>query len=134
MTRLAKHRQMLDDAVNELLRARAWPSRSEVICAAAGVVREMMIERSRELVAEDVALGAVPPRECVATIAFDQALKELGGINGQRERVVELQFYGGMTDEESAQVLGLSVGETHQHSVAAKGWITARMRARGELK
>lgn len=129
MTRLAKQRKALNEVVNELVRTRAWADKNELILASVAVVRQLLVRKAGELIDEvEFADGSV------ATVAFHETLMKLEVLNGMRARVVELQFYGGMTDEESAEVLGLSVGAAHEHSVAAKGWIAARMQALAEFK
>ena len=46
----------------------------------------------------------------VDVIALDRALEELAAIDPQQARVVELRFFGGLTVEETAEVLGTSAG------------------------
>jgi len=63
----------------------------------------------------------------VDLLALDDALNALEAIKPQHSRVVELRFFGGLTIEETADVLGVS------HATVERDWTFARSWLRREL-
>ncbi len=59
--------------------------------------------------------------------ALDEALKSLAEIDPQQSRVVELRFFGGLTIEETAEVLGLSRDMVNREWATAKAWLYPEM-------
>jgi len=60
-------------------------------------------------------------------VALDDALKDLAAIKPQHSRLVELRFFGGLTIEETAQLLGVS------HATVERDWSFARSWLRREM-
>jgi len=56
-------------------------------------------------------------------IALDRALEGLSAIDPQQARVVELRFFGGLTVEETAEVLGTSPGTVKREWSMARAWL-----------
>jgi RNA polymerase sigma factor (sigma-70 family) len=56
-------------------------------------------------------------------IALDDALKGLAQLNPQQTRVVELRFFGGLSIEETAEVLGISPATVKRHWSTARLWL-----------
>ena len=56
-------------------------------------------------------------------IALDDALKELARLDPQQSRIVELRFFGGLTVEETAEVLHLSPATIKREWSTAKAWL-----------
>jgi RNA polymerase sigma factor (sigma-70 family) len=65
-------------------------------------------------------------------LAVDEALKRLRELDVQQSRVVELRYFGGLTEEEIAGVLGVSPRTVRREWTTAKLWLTAELSARGE--
>jgi RNA polymerase sigma-70 factor, ECF subfamily len=63
----------------------------------------------------------------IEVLALDQALHSLAGIDGRKSRVVELRYFGGLSIEETAEVLGVSI------DTAKRDWRMARAWLLGEL-
>ena len=55
--------------------------------------------------------------------ALDEALKILAEIDPQQSRVVELRFFGGLSIEETAEVLAVSPGTVMRDWTLAKAWL-----------
>ena len=53
----------------------------------------------------------------------DEALVHLAAIDSQQSRVVELRFFGGLTVDETAEVLGVSPVTVHREWRVAKAWL-----------
>jgi RNA polymerase sigma-70 factor, ECF subfamily len=56
-------------------------------------------------------------------IALDEALDRLAKIDARRSRIVELRFFGGLSEEETAQVLGISARTVKRDWRVAKAWL-----------
>ena len=72
--------------------------------------------------AADIAQG-----QAADIIALDEALKSLAEIDSQQGRIVELRFFGGLTIEETAELMGIS------HATVEREWSLARAWLRREL-
>jgi RNA polymerase sigma factor (sigma-70 family) len=74
---------------------------------------------------EDVS---VTPREA-DVIALDQALEKLAGLDAMQAKVVELRYFGGLTLEETAEVLGFSPSTVGRSFRLAKAWLYRELSA-----
>jgi RNA polymerase sigma factor (TIGR02999 family) len=63
----------------------------------------------------------------VDVLDLDRALTELATFDPRKSRVAELRFFGGLSLEETAQVLGLSVATLERDWQAARAWLFARL-------
>jgi RNA polymerase sigma factor (TIGR02999 family) len=61
-------------------------------------------------------------------LALDDALAELAKLDEQQNRIVELRFFGGLTVEEAADVLGISRSTVKREWNVAKAWLTRQMK------
>jgi RNA polymerase sigma factor (TIGR02999 family) len=116
----------------------SWENRAHFFGAAAQAIRRILIDRARArgrikrgngervqslAVAGDLA-GTAPS---VDLLALDEALARLANVDAQKAKVVELRFFGGLTTEEIAAALGLSL------STVARDWQFARIWLHREL-
>ncbi|MFN2513502.1 MAG: sigma-70 family RNA polymerase sigma factor [Pyrinomonadaceae bacterium] len=65
----------------------------------------------------------------VDLLALDDALKELAATNPQHSRVIELRFFGGLTIEETAEVMNLSHATTERYWSFARAWLRRELGA-----
>jgi RNA polymerase sigma factor (sigma-70 family) len=65
-------------------------------------------------------------------IALDEALKELEEFDQRKSSVVELRYFGGLSLEETAEVLNVSVMTVRRDWRAAKAWLYRRMKDEDE--
>jgi RNA polymerase sigma-70 factor (ECF subfamily) len=70
---------------------------------------------------DDVLLGA--QARGVEVLALDEALESLSRIDGRKGRVVELRYFGGLSVEETAEVLGISPETAKRDWKMAKAWL-----------
>jgi RNA polymerase sigma factor (TIGR02999 family) len=61
-------------------------------------------------------------------IALDEALALLEKVDSRRNRVVELRFFGGLTAEETAEVLGISLRTVRREWDLARTWLFRELR------
>src|SRR5271154_844254 len=66
----------------------------------------------------------------VDVLLLDQALKELELLEPRAARMVELRYFGGHTDQEAAEVLGVSFATARRDWEFARAWLFDRMRGR----
>jgi RNA polymerase sigma-70 factor, ECF subfamily len=64
-------------------------------------------------------------------VALDEALDELAKLDPRKSRVVELRYFGGLSLEETAEVLEVSLMTVRRDWRAAKAWLFRRMKAEG---
>src|SRR5580692_2707395 len=69
---------------------------------------------------EDVVLFAVAPN--IDLVALDEALGRLELMDPQRGRIVELRFFGGLSNEETAEALGVSAATVQRQWAGARAW------------
>jgi RNA polymerase sigma factor (TIGR02999 family) len=107
----------------------------------ARVMRRILVDRARarknqkrggyvQKVSLDAALvvSDEPGRELVV---LDDALRALAEFDARKARVVEMRFFGGLTVEETAQVLKVSSDTVLREWRAAKTWLLEQLRMKG---
>ena len=110
-----------------------WQNRAHFFGVAAQLMRRILVDHARERAAakrggglqqvpldDSLALGA---SNQVDILAIDQALNRLGTVDPDQVRLVELRFFGGLTIEETAEVLGWSTGSVKREWNVAKAWL-----------
>ena len=66
---------------------------------------------------------ALPQRVNIDVIALDKALTALSELDGQQSRIVELRFFGGLTIEDTSEVLGVSPATVKRDWMVARAWL-----------
>lgn len=114
--------------------------REHFIAVAARLMRQVLVDYARSYRAakrgpdcrvelhEDLEH---PTRQAADVVALDDALTELAKRDAQQARIVELRFFGGLTVEETATILGVSPATIGRDWSMAKAWLSREMR-RGE--
>jgi RNA polymerase sigma factor (TIGR02999 family) len=69
------------------------------------------------------AAALLPGKSNFDLLALDEALDELGRMDPQQARVVELRFFGGLSIEETADVVGISQATVKRDWATAKAWL-----------
>jgi RNA polymerase sigma factor (TIGR02999 family) len=112
-------------------------SRTHFIAIAARLMRQILVDYARTHHAAKrgahlrVTLNtaiAPPIARTTDLVALDDALLELARIDEQQSRIVELRFFGGLTNEEAAEVLGISRSTVKRDWNVAKAWLTRQMK------
>ncbi len=114
-----------------------WENRAHFFAIAAQFMRRILIDYARKRGYAKRGGGAlhVPLDEAAVLteeraadlIALDEALNRLAELDPQQCRVVEVRFFGGLTVEETAAVLGLSVDKVKREWSTAKAWLAKQM-------
>jgi RNA polymerase sigma factor (TIGR02999 family) len=110
-----------------------WRDRVHFLSMAARAMRRILIDYARQKNAARRGGGARPitldealivaDLQTDSLLALDDALEKLGALNPRLVRVVECRFFGGMTEEETAQALGVTSRTIRSDWVKARGWL-----------
>ena len=122
-----------------------WENRSHFFAVSAQVMRHILIDYARrnqyakrggglqrvsfDGIANDAALMSTA--RAAEIIALDEALEEFAKIDPRKSQVVELRYFGGLTLEEAAEVLQVSLMTVRRDWRAAKAWLFRRMKDEG---
>ena len=68
-------------------------------------------------------VGDLPAAEVGRILDLDDALSQLAALNPRHARIVECRFFGGMTIEETATVLGISTATAKRDWTVLRGWL-----------
>ena len=110
-----------------------WQDRGHFFAVAATIMRHILTDHARGHSRNKRGAGAphVPLDEAEALaqeraaeiIALDEALKILAAVDARKSQIVELRFFGGLTVEETAEVMGLSPITIKRQWRSAKAWL-----------
>lgn len=108
-----------------------WESRGHFLAMAATLMRRILLDYARAHGAakrggQKVAIEdgmAVSEQRGLDIIALDAALHKLAAIDGEQSRLVELRFFGGLSVEETAEVMGLGTATVKRYWQSAKAWL-----------
>jgi RNA polymerase sigma factor (TIGR02999 family) len=119
-----------------------WQSRAHFFGIAAQLMRRILVDHARRdrrvkrgggaphLSLDDAdPPSAPPPVDAVDAYGLDQALSRLEALDPQQGRIVELRFFGGMTIEETAEVMGISSATVKREWAVARAWLYRELSA-----
>jgi RNA polymerase sigma factor (TIGR02999 family) len=120
-----------------------WADRAQFFAVAARAMRRILVDYARrhhalkrggapvQVNLDDEALGdaaLVADQRADTLLALDDALTRLAELDERLARVVECRFFGGFTEEETAEVLGVTPRTVRRDWVKAKGWLYQTLR------
>jgi RNA polymerase sigma factor (TIGR02999 family) len=109
-----------------------FANRNQFFALAALIMRQVLVDyaRSRQAAKRDAGWRltlddsqSLLPVRSVELIALDDALKDLARLDAQQSQIVELRFFGGLSIEETAEVLGVSAATVKRHWTSARIWL-----------
>ncbi len=110
-----------------------WQDRAHFFALAAQVMRHLLVDHARarqmnkrgggaqRVTLDEVTL--ITPERPVALLALDEALDHLASFDSQKSRIVEMRYFGGLTVEEVAEVLGIAASTVNREWARAKLWL-----------
>jgi RNA polymerase sigma factor (TIGR02999 family) len=117
-----------------------WQSRAHFFAIAARMMRRILVDHARAKSRAKRGSGMThvdiddqtmqSPARSVDLMALDEALEHLAKIDPQRGRIVELKYFGGLSNEESANVLGISTATVQRQWSGAKAWLYRELSSR----
>jgi RNA polymerase sigma factor (TIGR02999 family) len=118
---------------------RGWQNRAHFFGAAAEAMRRILVENARrksrlkrgggqiKVDIDDLDLAAATPNEKVLLI--NEALERLRKEDSEKARIVVMKFFGGLTNQEVAENLGVTERTVERHWAYAKAWLFQSIRA-----
>ena len=114
-----------------------WQNRAHFFGIASQMMRRILVNYAvsrgaqkrgglAQTVSLDDAVGLSGERE-LDLVALDEALKELERLDPRQSRIVELRFFGGLSIEETAEVLNISPATVKREWTTAKLWLRRQM-------
>ena len=110
-----------------------WQNRAHFFGIAAQMMRRILVDYARSRsnakhggAAHRVSFDDVQmfsPERPDDVVALDEALKGLAALDQRKSQIVELRFFGGLSIEEAAEVLGVSPGTVMRDWTLAKAWL-----------
>lgn len=116
---------------------RTWQNRSCFFSAASSAMRRILVEHARSksrvkrggnrirLNIDEIDLAGAAKGDCILMV--DEALERLEEVNPQWARIVVLKFFGGMTNKETAETLGIGESSVERYWASAKVWLYKHM-------
>jgi RNA polymerase sigma factor (TIGR02999 family) len=110
-----------------------WKNRAQFFAIAAQLMRRILVDHARShgrakrgggahhVALDDVAV--LSPERGADLIALDFALERLAAIDRRKSRIVEMRYFGGLSVEETADVLGISPITVKRDWLVAKAWL-----------
>lgn len=119
-----------------------WQSREHFFGVSAQMMRRVLVDIARRRRADRrggseairVPLDSIDvpaPQPDLDLVAVDRALEKLAAEDARKARVVELRFFGGLSMEETAQTLGVSLRTAHSDWAFARAWLYRALTDRG---
>lgn len=119
----------------------SWDNRRHFFAAAAEAMRRILVERARrkrrlrhggdrrrvEIEADELPIEEPP----VDLLALDEALEHLAAEDATKAELVKLRFFAGLSEQEAAEVLGISRATAARHWAYARAWLFDQLRDEG---
>lgn len=116
-----------------------WQNRAHFFAVAARCMRNILVDHARHNNAARSGGGVRPipldekfvysPQDDEMVLRLHEALDRLAVIDARQVSIVEMRFFGGLTEEEIALILGLSSRTVKRDWAAAQAWLRAEMAA-----
>jgi RNA polymerase sigma-70 factor, ECF subfamily len=115
----------------------AWQNRGHFYGVAAQMMRRILVDYARERQAEKRPNPAarvelderIPaPETGVDVLMLDLALGELSALDARQEQIIELRYFGGLSEQEVAETLGVSRATVTREWRRARAWLYHRLR------
>jgi RNA polymerase sigma factor (TIGR02999 family) len=132
---------LVNEAYLRLLpqRSVAWENRAHFFGIAARMMRRVLVDHARRRCAvkrgdgvmDPISLAGVPAPapgiDAVDVLALHDALTALAALDARQAAIVEMKYFGGLTVEEIAEALKISVSSVQREWTTAKIWLRHRM-------
>ena len=116
-------------------RPREFANKTHFLAIAALSMRQILVQRARarkaakrggaphRITLDDRNIDQAHMPADVDVLALDEALSKLAALDHQQAHIVELRYFGGLTVEETADVLGSSPATVKRHWAMARAWL-----------
>lgn len=116
-----------------------WQSRAHFFGVAAQLMRRILVDHARNQgaqkrggnaqvlsIEDNIGIASIPE---VAFDELDEALNRLQALDADQAKLVELRFFGGLTVEEAAEVMGISTATVEREWRMARAWLHQQLTA-----
>jgi RNA polymerase sigma factor (TIGR02999 family) len=115
-----------------------WQNRAHFFALSSQLMRRILLDHARaqkrgkrggdavHVALEDVAV--ITPEKSEELIALDEALTRLAQFDSKKSKIVEMRFFGGLSVNEVAEVMGIAPVTVMLHWRLAKAWLQKEMR------
>ncbi len=111
-----------------------WQGRYHFFGIAARLIRQILVDEARRrqagkrqsggpLLSIDESIDVPQGRRQVDLVRLDDALTSLAAIDEQQGRIIELRFFGGLSIEETAHLIGISASSVKRQWAIARAWL-----------
>ncbi|MEK7832112.1 MAG: sigma-70 family RNA polymerase sigma factor [Acidobacteriota bacterium] len=110
-----------------------WQNRAHFFGVSAQIMRRVLVDHARRrkalkqggeaMMVSLTQAGAVANEQTADVIALNEALNTLATFDERKSRIVELRFFGGLTEEEAAEVLKISLRTLQREWNLARAWL-----------
>jgi RNA polymerase sigma factor (TIGR02999 family) len=115
-----------------------WQNRAQFYGVAAQMMRRILVDHARQNKAAKrggseqqrlsiTSAGQLGEKPDTDLLALHEALKELKTFDPQQERIVELKFFGGLSIEETAEVMGIGHATVERDWKMARAWLRRKL-------
>jgi RNA polymerase sigma factor (TIGR02999 family) len=116
-----------------------WENRQQLFCTVARSMRRLLVDHARKraaqqhgggvkkVVIENDSRGPAIINDLPMFLALNEAIDRLAAMNPRQARIVEMHSFAGLTEEETADVLGVSVRTVKRDWRFAKAWLKTQM-------
>jgi len=114
-----------------------WQNRAHFVAIAATMMRRVLLNHARARNAAKRDSGVIhvelavehAGRWQIELLDLERAMQNLKQLDAQQEKIVELRFFGGLSVEETAEVLGIGSATVKRNWATARLWLTKQLRA-----
>ncbi len=115
-----------------------WQNRAQFYGIAAQLMRRILVDHARQHKAAKrggsdqqrlsiTSAGGLPTKPDLDVLALHEALEELATLDPQQARIVELKFFGGLSIEETAEVMDLGHATVERDWKMARAWLRRKL-------
>ncbi|PQO39499.1 RNA polymerase subunit sigma-70 [Bremerella cremea] len=115
-----------------------WQGKAHFCAVASNIMRRILVDHARtknaakrgkgaQRITLEEGLVAGDPQSNVDLVELDELLTELATLNPRHAKIIEMRYFAGMTVEETAAALDVSVSTVKGDWRMAKAWLTSRM-------
>lgn len=119
-------------------RSAKWQNRAQFFGISAQLMRRILVDHARQHAAakrggsdqQRLSITSAEPlaqQPDVDLLALNEALDELARLDPQQERIVELKFFGGLSIEETAEVMGIGHATVERDWKVARAWLRRKL-------
>jgi len=119
-----------------------WADRAHFFGMAANMMRRVLVDYARKrdrlkrggeaIQVSFIEAANVPAPQSADVLALDKALEELEALDRRKSRIVEMRFFGGLSQEEVAEALNVSLATVRRDWSLARAWLSRELKKKSE--